>query len=158
MPFSLSAGRSIIHRLNATACTLSSRPPACPVVFWLDEGRMKGLAFAYDPSGYWIELVKRNKEAKHPEEFNLGQTMLRVKDVDKSLEFYTGERGMGMTKASGVREQGLWPEFDATISPVLFPSGRYVQRAFVFSDKIKRKFQCALLRFICQGLSQAVTS
>eukprot|EP00903_Cladosiphon_okamuranus_P017638 g16246.t1 len=27
-----------------------------------DEGRMKGLAFAYDPSGYWVELVKRNKE------------------------------------------------------------------------------------------------
>lgn len=60
---------------------------------------MKGLAFAYDPDGYWIELVARNKEARHPELFNLGQTMLRVKDVDKSLGFYTGEGGMGMTKA-----------------------------------------------------------
>lgn len=62
-----------------------------------DEGRMKGLAFAYDPSGYWVELVKRNKEAGFPEKFNLGQTMLRVKDADKSLAFYAG---MGMTKAS----------------------------------------------------------
>lgn len=61
---------------------------------------MKGLAFAYDPSGYWIELVKRNAEAGHPEKFNLGQTMLRVKDIDKSLEFYTGKDGLGMTKAS----------------------------------------------------------
>ncbi|CAM9257775.1 unnamed protein product [Scytosiphon promiscuus] len=65
-----------------------------------DEGRMKGLAFAYDPSGYWIELVKRNAEAGHPEKFNLGQTMLRVKDVNKSLEFYGGKNGLGMTKAS----------------------------------------------------------
>ncbi|MEO0338815.1 MAG: hypothetical protein AAF242_06345 [Bacteroidota bacterium] len=61
---------------------------------------MKGLAFAYDPSGYWIELVKRNAEAGHPEKFNLGQTMLRVKNVQKSLEFYAGEGGLGMTKAS----------------------------------------------------------
>ena len=25
-----------------------------------DEGRMKGLAFALDPDGYWIELVRRS--------------------------------------------------------------------------------------------------
>lgn len=61
-----------------------------------DEGRMKGLAFAYDPSGYWVELVKRNEEAGFPEKFNLGQTMLRVKDAEKSVAFYAG---MGMTKA-----------------------------------------------------------
>ena len=24
-----------------------------------DEGGMKGLAFAYDPDGYWVEIVKR---------------------------------------------------------------------------------------------------
>lgn len=59
---------------------------------------MKGLAFMYDPDGYWIELVARNKEAGHPEPYNLGQTMLRIKDVEKSLDFYTGEGGMGMTK------------------------------------------------------------
>lgn len=61
---------------------------------------MKGLAFAYDPDGYWIELVSRNKEAGHPEKYNLGQTMIRIKNVDKSLDFYTGEGGMGMTKVS----------------------------------------------------------
>lgn len=87
---------------------------------------MKGLAFAYDPSGYWIELVKRSKEAGHPEEFNLGQTMLRVKDIDKSLEFYTGESGMGMTKASGFSEQGLCPSFVVTILSLEFSSGSRV--------------------------------
>lgn len=65
-----------------------------------DEGRMKGLAFAYDPDGYWIELVPRDKGATHPEQYNLGQTMLRVKDVKKTLDFYTGQGGLGMTKAS----------------------------------------------------------
>lgn len=28
-----------------------------------DEGKMKGLAFALDPDGYWIEIVKRNEES-----------------------------------------------------------------------------------------------
>lgn len=78
--------------------TLQRRPVSHALcVPFADEGRMKGLAFAYDPSGYWIELVKRNKEAGFPEKFNLGQTMLRVKDADKSLAFYAG---MGMAKAS----------------------------------------------------------
>ncbi|CAM9090744.1 unnamed protein product [Laminaria digitata] len=72
-----------------------------------DEGWMKGLAFAYDPDGYWIELVKRNKDAGHPETYNLGQTMLRIKDVDKSLEFYTGEGGMGMTKVCEVHYESF---------------------------------------------------
>eukprot|EP00903_Cladosiphon_okamuranus_P017639 g16246.t2 len=69
-----------------------------------DEGRMKGLAFAYDPSGYWVELVKRNKEASFPEKFNLGQTMLRVKDANKSLAFYAG---MGMTKVCELHFDGF---------------------------------------------------
>lgn len=29
-----------------------------------DEGRMKGLAFAYDPDGYWIEIVRRGEEVR----------------------------------------------------------------------------------------------
>lgn len=24
-----------------------------------DDGSMKGLAFAYDPDGYWVEIIKR---------------------------------------------------------------------------------------------------
>ena len=89
--------RAALHliRLRTSLCLSCS-------CFLADEGRMKGLAFAYDPSGYWVELVKRNKDAGHPEAFNLGQTMLRIKDVDKSLDFYTGQGGMGMTKASNI--------------------------------------------------------
>jgi lactoylglutathione lyase len=28
-----------------------------------DEGMMKGLAFALDPNGYWIEIVKRDENS-----------------------------------------------------------------------------------------------
>ncbi|CAM9360092.1 unnamed protein product, partial [Choristocarpus tenellus] len=62
-----------------------------------DEGRMKGLAFAYDPDGYWIEIVSRDAAAGHSEPYHLGQTMLRVKDFRTSLDFYTGPAGLGMT-------------------------------------------------------------
>mmetsp|Transcript_17962 Transcript_17962/g.26333 ORF Transcript_17962/g.26333 Transcript_17962/m.26333 type:complete len:417 (+) Transcript_17962:108-1358(+) len=58
-----------------------------------DEGRMKGLAFAYDPDSYWVEVVRRGTPGKIPNKFNLSQTMLRIKDPKKSIEFY---KKMGM--------------------------------------------------------------
>jgi len=58
-----------------------------------NEGRMKGLAFAYDPDGYWVELVKRESSDPKPG-FSLCQTMLRIKDPSLSLPFYTGLFGM----------------------------------------------------------------
>lgn len=58
-----------------------------------DEGRMKGLAFALDPDGYWVELVKRGEGSDIKNEFNFSQTMLRVKDPKKSIEFY---KALGM--------------------------------------------------------------
>eukprot|EP00586_Coscinodiscus_wailesii_P014091 CAMPEP_0172502670 /NCGR_PEP_ID=MMETSP1066-20121228/161814_1 /TAXON_ID=671091 /ORGANISM="Coscinodiscus wailesii, Strain CCMP2513" /LENGTH=336 /DNA_ID=CAMNT_0013278007 /DNA_START=113 /DNA_END=1123 /DNA_ORIENTATION=+ len=53
-----------------------------------DEGRMKGLAFAYDPDGYWVGIVKRSKPGIIPNEFNFSQTMLRIKDPKKTIPFY----------------------------------------------------------------------
>jgi len=59
-----------------------------------DEGRMKGLAFAYDPDGYWIEIVKRRcAPGTISNYFNFSQTMLRVKNAEKSIAFY---EAMGM--------------------------------------------------------------
>lgn len=54
-----------------------------------DEGRMKGLAFALDPDGYWIEIIKRGEKHDLKPRYNLAQTMIRVKDPVKSLKFYT---------------------------------------------------------------------
>lgn len=58
-----------------------------------DEGRMKGLAFVYDPDGYWVEIVKRGDNTDITNEMNFSQTMLRIKDPAKSLPFY---KALGM--------------------------------------------------------------
>jgi lactoylglutathione lyase len=67
------------EKLEKAGCSFKKKP---------DEGRMKGLAFVYDPDGYWVEIVKRGDGAKIPNECNFSQTMLRVKDPKKSMEFY----------------------------------------------------------------------
>lgn len=61
---------------------------------------MKGLAFALDPDGYWIEIVRRNVGVFNPtsEEYNLSQTMLRVKNGPLSVEFYSKHLGMTLIR------------------------------------------------------------
>lgn len=59
-----------------------------------DEGRMKGIAFAYDPDGYWVEIIKRTTPLQISNKFNFSQTMLRIKDPSKSIPFY---EAFGMT-------------------------------------------------------------
>lgn len=61
------------------------------------EGKMKTIAFALDPNNYWIEIVKRSSEVawKNKKDIvNLSQTMIRVKDPQKSLHFYMDILGM----------------------------------------------------------------
>ena len=55
-----------------------------------NEGRMPGIAFALDPDGYSVELLKRSSAcaSEIKNYFNFSQTMLRVKDIDKSIAFY----------------------------------------------------------------------
>jgi len=66
-----------------------------------DEGRMKGLAFAKCPDGYWIEVISRSL----PELPGLGsrpsfaQTMLRVAEKDGSIAFFTDKLGMTLLDA-----------------------------------------------------------
>lgn len=62
-----------------------------------DEGRMKGLAFARDADGYWVELVKRAKGHGLKQPANLSQTMLRIKDPARSIPFY---QSLGLTVVS----------------------------------------------------------
>lgn len=61
-------------RLEENGCSFRKKP---------DEGNMKGLAFVYDPDGYWIEVISRKADSKfkQTQRFTLAQTMLRVKDA-----------------------------------------------------------------------------
>jgi lactoylglutathione lyase len=38
--------------------------------------------------GYWVELVQRGENSGIANEYNFSQTMLRIKDPKKSLDFY----------------------------------------------------------------------
>jgi lactoylglutathione lyase len=74
-----------------------------------DEGRMKGLAFALDPDGYWLEIVKRSEECpKDWPTFNLSQTMLRVKDADKSVAYYKENFGLNSVRVSHYGDFSLY--------------------------------------------------
>mmetsp|Transcript_40754 Transcript_40754/g.49437 ORF Transcript_40754/g.49437 Transcript_40754/m.49437 type:complete len:387 (-) Transcript_40754:386-1546(-) len=72
-----------------------------------DEGRMKGLAFALDPDGYWIEIVQRGALPGAPK-FTLAQTMLRIKDPKKSIPFYTEQLGMTLVRESHFNDFSLY--------------------------------------------------
>jgi lactoylglutathione lyase len=54
-----------------------------------NEGRMKGLAFALDPDGYWVEIITRSSSSSVGNKYTLAQTMQRIKDPSKSIPFYT---------------------------------------------------------------------
>jgi lactoylglutathione lyase len=65
-----------------------------------DEGRMKGIAFALDPDGYWVEIVVRSEASPVKSKYTLAQTMMRVKDPVKSLAFYRDILGMSLIRES----------------------------------------------------------
>nr|ADG03436.1 glyoxalase I [Starmerella magnoliae] len=73
----------------------------------LTDGRQKNIAFALDPDGYWIELIRNGNEgAESPEtcttRFN--HSMIRVKDKDAALDFYTNKLGMTLVDTSDFPE------------------------------------------------------
>jgi lactoylglutathione lyase len=82
---------AVSTELEASGVRFQKRP---------DEGRMKGLAFALDPDGYWIEIVSRAANSAVTNKYTFAQTMKRVKDPVKSLHFYCNLLGMTEISAS----------------------------------------------------------
>jgi len=82
-----------------------------------DEGRMKGLAFALDPDGYWIEIVRRVPDLGWPEYYNLSQTMMRVKDGPATIKFYTEHFGMTLIRNMDMSQWGFTNFFLASVTP-----------------------------------------
>lgn len=62
----------------------------------LADGRQKNIAFALDPDGYWIELISNETpgQSHAADSLRLNHSMIRVKDKDVSLDFYTKKLGM----------------------------------------------------------------
>ncbi|PHH69711.1 hypothetical protein CDD82_7558 [Ophiocordyceps australis] len=71
----------------------------------LTDGRMKHIAFALDPDGYWVEIIgqKPVEETESVKEtdvatYRMNHTMIRVKDAEKSLKFYQDVLGMKLVR------------------------------------------------------------
>jgi len=95
-----------------------------------EAGPVKGgntvIAFAKDPSGYMWELIQR-PQTKEP----LCQVMLRVSDLDKSIEYYTKVMGMTLLRKRDVPEYkytlaflGYGPEEDNCVLELTYNYGR----------------------------------
>lgn len=75
---------------------------------------MKHIAFALDPDNYWVELIgqKDVAETEGVEEtdvktYRMNHTMLRVKDIEKSLDFYQKKLGMSLLRTSENKDAGF---------------------------------------------------
>jgi lactoylglutathione lyase len=100
------------EELEAAGVAFQKRP---------DEGRMKGLAFALDPDGYWIEIVRR-EPLGWPEKYNLSQTMMRVKDGPATVDFYQTHLGMKLLRVMDKSEYGFTNFFMASLTDEEFAS------------------------------------
>ncbi|KAE8453333.1 hypothetical protein EG329_011401 [Mollisiaceae sp. DMI_Dod_QoI] len=73
----------------------------------LTDGRMRHIAFALDPDGYWVEIISQNPIEKTENitttdlsTYRMNHTMIRVKDHEKSLKFYQDVFGMTLMRTS----------------------------------------------------------
>ena len=73
----------------------------------LTDGRMRSIAFAKDPDGYWVEIIGQ-KPLEETEKvtttdtgsYRMNHTMIRVKDPKISLDFYQNVMGMKLKRTS----------------------------------------------------------
>lgn len=75
---------------------------------------MKSIAFALDPDGYWVEIIgqKNVDETKDitttdTSSYRMNHTMIRVKDIEKSKQFYQDVMGMELVRTVEQKEAGF---------------------------------------------------
>ncbi|KAF7547699.1 hypothetical protein G7Z17_g7547 [Cylindrodendrum hubeiense] len=71
----------------------------------LSDGRMRNIAFVLDPDGYWVEVIARNPYTETEDvkvtdvsTYTMNHTMLRVKNIEKSLKYYKEVLGMTLMR------------------------------------------------------------
>ena len=77
----------------------------------LTDGRMRHIAFALDPDGYWVEIIgqkdsEKTKDIKDTEtsSYRFNHSMIRIKDAQRSLKFYQEVMGMKLLKTNEQKE------------------------------------------------------
>ncbi|KAL9127483.1 MAG: hypothetical protein Q9175_007723 [Cornicularia normoerica] len=80
----------------------------------LTDGRMRHIAFALDPDGYWVEIIAFNPVDKTEDvketdagTYRFNHSMIRVKDHEKSLKFYQDIMGMSLIRTSENESNGF---------------------------------------------------
>lgn len=80
----------------------------------LTDGRMRHIAFAKDPDGYWVEIIgqKPLEEAEKAQttelsSYRFNHSMIRVKDAEKSLAFYQDVMGMTLMRTAENKGAGF---------------------------------------------------
>jgi len=80
----------------------------------LSDGRMRSIAFALDPDGYWVEIIAQNPVDKTEDvkttdlsTYRMNHTMIRVKDAEKTLKFYQDIMGMNLKRVSENKDNGF---------------------------------------------------
>lgn len=80
----------------------------------LTDGRMRNIAFALDPDGYWVEIISFNPVDKtenvketDPSTYLFNHSMIRAKDHAKSLAFYQDVMGMSLIRTSENESNGF---------------------------------------------------
>jgi lactoylglutathione lyase len=77
----------------------------------LTDGRMRSIAFALDPDGYWVEIIGQkpveqteNEKETDTQGYRMNHSMIRVKNPEKSLKFYQDVLGMKLMRTSEQKE------------------------------------------------------
>jgi lactoylglutathione lyase len=73
----------------------------------LTDGRMRNIAFAKDPDGYWVEIIGQKPleetegvTSTETSSYRFNHSMIRVKSAEESLKFYQEVMGMTLMRTS----------------------------------------------------------